>query len=71
MDLLVQILAIHGDSECHQGKRAVLRRWERWRSAQSASANQCQGQNTRHSGDAVEGSILSRFARPLRDFLMN
>ena len=42
MDWLVQRLAIHGGSECHQERRVVLRRWERWHSAQSASANQCQ-----------------------------
>ena len=56
MDLLVQRPAVHGDSECHQGRRVLLGRWEKLRSAQSASANQCRDQNTWHAEDAVEGA---------------
>ena len=56
MDLLEQIPAVLGDSECHPGRQVALRRWEGWRSTQSASANQCQDQSKRHSGDVVVGA---------------
>ena len=46
--LLEQIPAVLGDSECHPGRQVALRRWEGWRSTQSASANQCQDQSKRH-----------------------
>ena len=42
LDLLEQIPAVLGDSACHPGRQVALRRWEGWRSTQSASANQCQ-----------------------------
>ena len=56
MDSLVQRPAVHGDCECHPGRRVVLRQWEKSRSAQSALASQCLDQNTWHAEDAVKGA---------------